>query len=218
MICRRSVGGRFGQHRFEKFPLFVSQTGSVFGVFHRLSRSCRLKLAATSRRQCQHLISSFPTFSMYTPSKPNKIRVFWNFKTVSEFVFACLTVDHPLTGQKQLNHLIDFKNPANNGPQLIINHPQWPSYCISSTALFLRAHSIHGLIVEQYRVVRFKLQVEKPLFTLFSSAPPPGPQKPFRPKYLRWGHGDPAAFGRFPWRAASPRASSGSTADLPVGI
>ena len=33
----------FRQHRFEIFPLGVGEAGFVFGVFHRLNGSCRLK-------------------------------------------------------------------------------------------------------------------------------------------------------------------------------
>ncbi len=47
-----SFGG-FGQHRFDIFPLGVGEAGSVFGVFHRLNGSFRLKMAELSQRQCQ---------------------------------------------------------------------------------------------------------------------------------------------------------------------
>ena len=50
-----SFGG-FGQHRFEIFPLGIGETRSVFGVFHRLNGSFRLKLTAKSKGKSQQLI------------------------------------------------------------------------------------------------------------------------------------------------------------------
>ena len=43
--ARPALFGGFRQHRFEIFPLGVGEAGFVFGVFHRLNGSFRVKMA-----------------------------------------------------------------------------------------------------------------------------------------------------------------------------
>jgi len=50
---RPTAFGWFRQHRSEIFPLGVGEAGSVFGVFHRLNGSFRLKITELSQRHCQ---------------------------------------------------------------------------------------------------------------------------------------------------------------------
>jgi hypothetical protein len=51
--ARPAPFGGFRQHRFDILPLGVGEAGSVFGVFHRLNGSFRLKMAGLSQRHCQ---------------------------------------------------------------------------------------------------------------------------------------------------------------------
>jgi hypothetical protein len=50
---RTAPAGGFGQHGSEIFPLGIAETRSVFGVFHRLNGSFRLKMADKSQRKSQ---------------------------------------------------------------------------------------------------------------------------------------------------------------------
>jgi hypothetical protein len=54
--------GGFEQHRLEIFPLVVGKTRSVFGIFHRLNGSFRLKLARLSDREYQQLTVFYGAF------------------------------------------------------------------------------------------------------------------------------------------------------------